>query len=138
MEKQPSGLSGIWNKSDYIFGLMLLTERPNEMNSQSLDHALVGIFRGDPDYKQADKAIRRALAAAGLNENRPLEGLIRPGDSVVLKPNLIREGHATRPHEWEQVITHGSVIRVMAELAAEALRGHGRIVIADGPQTDSD
>ena len=67
-----------------------------------------------------------------------MAGLIQPGDCVVLKPNLIREAHATRPGEWEQVITHGSVIRVMAELAAEALRGQGRIVIADGPQTDSD
>jgi uncharacterized protein (DUF362 family) len=98
----------------------------------------VGIFRGSPDYSSVEKTIRGALAAAGLDADRPLDGLVRPGDCVVLKPNLIREGHATRPDEWEQVITHGSVIRVMAELATEALRGQGRIVIADGPQTDSD
>lgn len=116
----------------------MLTERPNEMNAQFLEQALVGIFRGDPDYESAGKAIRGALVAAGLDKDRPLAGLIRPGDTVVLKPNLIREGHATRPAEWEQVVTHGSVIQVVAELAADALRGQGRIVIADGPQTDSD
>lgn len=98
----------------------------------------VGVFRGSPDYEDAEKVIRGALAATGLEGGRPLEGFIRSGDCVVLKPNLIREAHGTRPGEWEQVVTHGAVIRTMAELAAEALQGQGRIVIADGPQTDSD
>jgi uncharacterized protein (DUF362 family) len=115
------------------------TEQPKEkMDIEPLREPRVGVFRGNADYRDAETAIRGALAAAGLDGNRPLEGLVRPGDCVVLKPNLIREGHATRPDEWEQVITHGAVIRVMAGLAAEALRGDGRIVIADGPQTDSD
>lgn len=98
----------------------------------------VGIFRGSADYKSAGKSIRGALAGIGLDGERPLEGLVRPGDTVVLKPNLIREAHAKRPEEWEQVITHGAVIRAVAELTAEALQGQGKIVIADGPQTDSD
>lgn len=105
---------------------------------ESTRESRVGIFRGSPDYRSAEESIRGALAASGLDGVRPLEGLVKPGDCVVLKPNLIREGHAIRADEWEQVITHGSVIRMMAELAAEALQGQGRIVIADGPQTDSD
>jgi uncharacterized protein (DUF362 family) len=108
------------------------------MNIEPLGEPRVGIFRGRADYRGVETAIRGALAAAGLVGDSPLEGLIRPGDCVVLKPNLIREAHVTRPGEWEQVITHGAVIQFMAELAAEALRGQGRIVIADGPQTDSD
>jgi uncharacterized protein (DUF362 family) len=116
----------------------MLTEPPNNMMMESTRESRVGIFRGSPDYSSAEETIRGALAASGLGGKRPLEDLIRPGDCVVLKPNLIREGHALRPEEWEQVITHGNVIRVMAELVAEALHGQGRIVIADGPQTDSD
>ena len=117
---------------------VLPLERRDEMTIEPLWQPRVGIFRGRPDYQFAETAIRGALAAVGLDGERPLEGLIRPGDCVVLKPNLIREAHTTRPKEWEQVITHGAVIRVMAELTAEALCGQGRIVIADGPQTDSD
>jgi uncharacterized protein (DUF362 family) len=105
---------------------------------EPLDQLQVGIFRENLGYKNVEEAIRGALAASGLDKDRPLEGFVRPGDSVVLKPNLIRESHAVRFDEWEQVVTHGSVIRVVAELTAEALRGQGRIVIADGPQTDSD
>lgn len=103
-----------------------------------LREPLVGVFRGAPDYKCAETTIRGALAAAGLEGDRPLQALIRPGDCVVLKPNLIREAHATRPGEWQQVITHGAVIEAVAGLVVEALQGRGRIVIADGPQTDSD
>lgn len=105
---------------------------------ESFQDRQVGIFRGSADYQAVETAVRGALRFLGLGGVRPLEGFIRPGDCVVLKPNLIREAHATRPHEWEQVITHGALIRVMAELVAEALHGRGRIVIADGPQTDSD
>lgn len=113
-------------------------ERIKEIVTEQLDQLRVGIFRENLGYKNVEKAIRRALAASGMDKDRPLEGFVRPGDSVVLKPNLIRESHAMRSGEWEQVVTHGSVIRIVAELTAEALRGQGRIVIADGPQTDSD
>jgi uncharacterized protein (DUF362 family) len=98
----------------------------------------VGIFQGVPDYSQADASVRQALELAGFADSNPLAELIRPGDYVLLKPNLIRESHSQRPAEWEQVITHGAVIRSVVALVAQALRGSGRIVIADGPQTDSD
>jgi uncharacterized protein (DUF362 family) len=113
-------------------------ETPENLMPDPLREPRVGVFRGKPDYKNAETAIRGALAAAGLDGGRPLEPLIRPGDCVVLKPNLIREAHSTRPGEWQQVITHGAVIEAVAELVVEALRGQGRVVIADGPQTDSD
>ena len=98
----------------------------------------VGIYQGVANYSHAETAVRRALELAGLRGSNPLAELIQPGDCVLLKPNLIRESHEQRPDEWEQVITHGAVIRAVAGLAAEALRGSGRIVMADGPQTDSD
>jgi len=68
----------------------------------------------------------------------PLGDLISPGQTVLLKPNLIRESHVTRVDEWQQVITHGSVIRTIIDYVVIALKGNGRIIIADGPQTDSD
>lgn len=90
-------------------------------------------------------AVREALRLLGLDQNRfgtaawnPLGELISPGDTVLLKPNFIRESHALHPDQWQQVITHGSIIRAMIDYAAIALCGSGRIIVADGPQTDSD
>ncbi len=62
---------------------------------------------------------------------------VRPGDRVLIKPNLICEGRPSRPHEWEQIITHPTVIAAVARSVAAALGGRGEIVIADAPQTDS-
>ncbi len=103
-----------------------------------LEQPRVGVFRGAPDYREIETALRGVLELAGLGGISPLSQVVKPGDCVVLKPNMIREAHATRPSEWEQVITHGAVIRAVANMTADALQGKGRIIIADGPQTDSD
>lgn len=90
-------------------------------------------------------AVREALRLLGLDAARhgtagwnPLGTLVRPGDTVVLKPNLISQWHRVRHAEWVQVITHGSVIRAVLDYVLLALAGRGRVVICDGPQTDSD
>jgi len=59
-------------------------------------------------------------------------------DNVLLKPNLIRESHSLRYDEWEQVITHPSIIRAVLDYVFIALKGKGKVTIANGPQTDSD
>lgn len=68
----------------------------------------------------------------------PLGRLVRPGDFVLIKPNLIAHENSARPGAWEEVITHPSVVRAVVDYVIVALRGNGRVVIADGPQTDSD
>ena len=89
-------------------------------------------------------AVRECLALLGLDQPHfgtaawnPLAGLIRPGDRVLLKPNLI----AHRPvnsDSWEALITHGSVLRAVADYVLIALAGRGSVLIADAPQEDSD
>ena len=74
----------------------------------------------------------------GSSDWNPLGELIKPGDHVFLKPNLIRESHAVNRHEWEQVITHPSIIRAVLDFVYIALKSQGKVTIADGPQTDSD
>jgi uncharacterized protein (DUF362 family) len=97
-----------------------------------------------PHSNPAYGAVRAALWRLGLDSARwgspgwnPLGDLIRPGEHVVLKPNLIRESHTDRD-EWEQVVTHGSVIRAALDYVFLATGPAGRVTIADGPQTDSD
>jgi uncharacterized protein (DUF362 family) len=91
------------------------------------------------------EAVRELLRWLGLDEGHfdgpawnPLAGLIWPGDRVVVKPNLLWQSHKFRLGEWQQVITHGSVVRAVGDFIGLALQGRGEIVIADGPQLDAD
>jgi uncharacterized protein (DUF362 family) len=93
----------------------------------------------------AFEGVRECLRLAGLDAERfgrpdwnPLACFIRPGHTVLLKPNWVREKHPRDLHGWRYTVTHGSVIRAVAEYVAIALRGSGRIVVGDAPQTDSD
>src|SRR5207249_2312975 len=56
----------------------------------------------------------------------------KPGNQVVLKPNLV-----IHFHEYggpiEPVITHGSLIRAVVDYVWIALQGQGRITIGDAP-----
>ncbi len=67
----------------------------------------------------------------------PLKGLIRPGETVLLKPNLVKECHPRDPDGWQYVLTHGSIIRAVADYVFKAVENEGRVIIADAPQTDS-
>lgn len=91
------------------------------------------------------EAVRAALRMAGLDASRfgsagwnPLGEYIRPGQFVLLKPNLVKESHPRDPQGWVYTITHGSVIRAVADYVWKALEGRGRVMLADAPQTDSD
>lgn len=106
-----------------------------------------------PEYLFADtsmeensayEAVRSCFRAAALDIERygtpewnPLASFIRPTDVVLLKPNLVKESHPRDPEGWKYVLTHGSIIRVVADYVAKALDGRGKIIVADAPQTDS-
>src|SRR5205823_8929519 len=66
-----------------------------------------------------------ALPIFGKANWNPLATLIEPGETVLLKPNLVKEKHPRDPQGWKYVLTHGSVIRAVADYAWKALRGHG-------------
>jgi uncharacterized protein (DUF362 family) len=96
----------------------------------------------EPNYAYA--AVRRSFQLLGLDKRNfgtrswnPLGEIVRPGDCVLLKPNFIKEHRSDRHDEWIQIITHGSIIRAVADYVYIALGGKGRIIVADGPQTDS-
>lgn len=88
--------------------------------------------------------VRKCFQTAGLDpENsgtdrwNPLGEYIRPGDRVLLKPNLIKATHPRDPNGWVYMLTHGSMVRAAADYVSIALAGRGAIVLADAPQTDS-
>ena len=72
----------------------------------------------------------------GTKDWNPLGWLINPGETIFIKPNMISHKH-THSTDWNYVITHGSVIRAVIDYVFIALRGRGKIIIGDAPQTDS-
>ncbi len=96
------------------------------------------------EFNAAYETVRACFASAGLDRANfgraawnPLGGLIRPGESVLLKPNLIKEAHPRDPQGWRYVMTHGSVVRAVADYVWKAVGRAGKVLIADAPQTDS-
>src|SRR5258708_7673486 len=66
-------------------------------------------------------------ANAGTARWNPLGGIVRPGNTVFLKPNLLAHRHLLRPAEWDSVITHGAVLRAVLDYVWLALKGEGHV-----------
>jgi len=89
--------------------------------------------------------VRRALAllhgdaaTAGSPTVNALDSLVRLGDIVVVKRKFVREIREGAADDGDCVFTYGAVIRAVLDVVAAALRGHGRLVVADAPQNESD
>lgn len=92
----------------------------------------------------AYEAVRSTLRKANLDVERigtaawnPLGDLVKSDDTVLVKPNFIKEEHPHDPDGWRYVLTHGSIIRAVCDYLFLALGEDGRVVIADAPHTDS-
>lgn len=74
---------------------------------------------------------------AGSPKWNPLGILIRPGQTVLIKPNLVLNRHP-RGGDIQCLITHGSVVRAVLDYVLIALMGSGRIVVGDAPLQGTD
>ena len=89
-------------------------------------------------------AIRKTLEHLGLDSKRmntsnwnPFSDFIKPGDTVLIKPNLVL--HHNRGNEnIDAVVTHASVIRPIIDYSLLALNGKGKLIIGDAPHGDAD
>jgi len=90
--------------------------------------ALVAVARC-PDYSRAVEARVREM----VHELGGLSDVIKPGATVIIKPNLTAGGNAGRVDGHppnETYTTHPAVVRAIGLLCQEA--GAGRIVLAEG------
>ncbi len=97
-----------------------------------------------PDRNEVYRLFRQLLCSLKLDlkaystpEWNPLGDFISPGQTVLIKPNLVRHIHMSGG-SLAAVVTHGSLVRCAAEYAAIALQGKGRIVVADAPIQSAD
>jgi uncharacterized protein (DUF362 family) len=93
----------------------------------------------------AFRAVRSALQTLGLDAQRygtsewnPLRDLIRPGETVVLKPNLVLHENLGPVEDTDCLITHGSVIRAVMDYVGKALGDDGEVIVGDCPIQDAD
>lgn len=84
--------------------------------------------------------VRMLLYDMGLDKENfglacwnPFGEYIKPGDTVLLKPNLVLHQNHIRHYGLDCVITDGSVIRAVTDYVYIALKGFGKIIIADAP-----
>ncbi|MBN2851110.1 MAG: DUF362 domain-containing protein, partial [Clostridia bacterium] len=65
----------------------------------------------------------------------PLKDLVKEGDTVLIKPNWVM--HYNKNNKYKNnldcLITHPSIVRVLVDYVLIALKGTGRIIIADAP-----
>lgn len=104
------------------------------------EYPFAGEVTDEPNYVYS--AVRSLFAELGYDKDNfdtpnwnPLGFLVKPGMTVVLKPNFVRSRHFEGKDPYA-MITHPSVLRVIADYVWIALRGEGNIVIADAPQYD--
>lgn len=99
--------------------------------AKEADHAYEGV-------REVLQLLRLDAEHYGEPRWNPLGEIVHPGDTVVLKPNFIRDFRETQAGHGDCLITHGSVIRAALDYVYIALKGEGRIIIADAPQDDAD
>jgi len=68
----------------------------------------------------------------------PLGWLVRPGATVVLKPNLVVSDHPEGDRLVRYTDTDGPIIRCIGEYVLRALEGRGTIIIGDSPIKETD
>lgn len=93
------------------------------------------------DYKNVEKSVNSLLVDLGFSVSKPFEGLVKPGDTVFIKPNWVAsKWRESCPHidSIYSVITHPIVIEVVCDKVAQALKGKGKIIIGDNPSIDAD
>ena len=94
-------------------------------------------------------AVREAFRVLGYDEANfgtslwnPLENLIKPGETVVVKPNWVcHKNLGERAYgltDVDSLITNGSILRAVLDYVCIALKGSGKVVIGDSPIQNAD
>jgi len=67
----------------------------------------------------------------------PLSEIIKRGQSVLIKPNLVHHLHLGGG-DYQAVVTHPSLVRCTLDYVALALQGEGEITVGDAPLQSAD
>ena len=74
----------------------------------------------------------------GSERWNPLGEFIRPGHTVLIKPNMVLHKNYKKGEDYTSVVTHPALVRCIVDYVYIALGGRGRIVIGDAPINSAD
>lgn len=93
-----------------------------------------------PEQNYVYDAVRNALYLQKFDyENfgkktwNPLQTLIKPGNTVVVKPNLVCDVNGLKDQGTDCLYTHPSVVAAVIDYILIALKGTGTVIIGDAP-----
>ncbi len=89
------------------------------------------VFPYDVD-SEIKQALLDVFSGMGLSRENPFSTYISPGQSVLIKPNWVRDRNPLG-FDIESLITHPSIIKYVLDFLAIAMEGKGKIIIADAP-----
>ena len=100
----------------------------------------VYLARSGPVYddlvREAAGPIFRSLCAIwtemGLDPDNPFRGWLRPGSCALIKPNWVMDVNLSGGG-IECLVTHSTLLFYMIRWCAQAMQGHGRIIVGDCP-----
>lgn len=88
-------------------------------------------------------AVRESFMLMGLDEDNfgkknwnPLTSFVKPGNTVLIKPNLVMDVNGNKNQGTECLYTHPSVVAAVIDYVLIALKGTGKIVIGDAPMQE--
>ncbi len=89
--------------------------------------------------------VRATIAALGMdkghfgtNEWNPFSEFILPGETILVKPNMVSHVNGNNEAGTDCLVTHPSIVRAVVDYVILALRGKGRIILADAPVQSCD
>ncbi len=98
-----------------------------------------------PGKNEVYDSVRQALHLLKLDEEHygtaawdPLGQIVRSGDCVLVKPNLVMDVNADRAGNVECLYTQPGVVAAVVDYVLIALHGSGRVVIGDAPMQECD
>lgn len=87
-----------------------------------------------------DLFVKLELDKANIDTPRwnPFRDIVRPGNKVLIKPNLVTSSHYLGPSALLSSIIQGSFLRPIIDYVYLALEGEGSVTIADNPIENAD
>lgn len=120
-------------------GIQYPTEPPYSPNVKYSEYISEKLSKSN---NKVYSALRKTFLLLNLDKENynkhnwnPLKDMVEPGYTVVIKPNFVINNHNNKGNLFS-IITHPSIIRAIIDYVYIALKGSGRIIIADSPQMD--
>lgn len=105
------------------------------------EYVFDGTTKSNPIYA----GLREMLRGMGLDPGNfgtprwnPLGKWISPGNTVLIKPNMVLHRSHAPGQDYYSVVTHPALIRAVADYVFIALHGRGRMIIGDAPINSAD